>query len=101
MMGYGVLRQVRVKPNTCQVEDRLTRLTTQCRSFSNVINEDRKSYKVGWSYESEMSYINESLPMSRSGRLNPSKSKKDEWNYRKPSELDGLPFWGQFESLTL
>ena len=26
--------------------------------------------------------------------LNPSKSKKNEWMYRKASELDGLPFWG-------
>jgi hypothetical protein len=26
--------------------------------------------------------------------LNPSKSKKNEWMYRKTSELDGLPFWG-------
>ena len=26
--------------------------------------------------------------------LNPSKSSKTEWMYRKPSELDGLPFWG-------
>ena len=26
--------------------------------------------------------------------LNPSKSKKNEWMYRKAAELDGLPFWG-------
>ena len=26
--------------------------------------------------------------------LNPSKSSKTEWMYRKSSELDGLPFWG-------
>ncbi len=95
MMGYGVLRQVRVKPNTCQVEERMQRVTTECRAFSNIINEDRKSYKQGWTQESDFSYVNESLPVSRSGHLNPSRSLKDEWNYRKPSELDGLPFWGK------
>ena len=94
MMGYGVLRQVRIQPNTCQVEEHIKKVTEICRSFSNVIYEDRKSYRVGWTQESDVSYINESLPMSRSGHLNPSRSKKDEWNYRKPSELDGLPFWG-------
>lgn len=26
--------------------------------------------------------------------LNPSKSSKDEWSYRRPAELNGLPFWG-------
>ncbi len=95
MMGYGVLRQVRVKPNTCQVEERMKRVSTECRAFSNIINEDRKSYKQGWTQESDFSYVNESLPVSRSGHLNPSRSRKDEWNYRKPSELDGLPFWGK------
>lgn len=95
MMGYGVLRQIRVKPSTCEVDPRLKPVTSVCRAFSNLINEDRKSYRIGWTHESDVSYVNESIPMSRSGVPNPSKSKKDEWNYRRPSELDGLPFWGQ------
>lgn len=55
------------------------------------------SYLPGWIGESENSYVNESLPMSKSGFLNPSKSRKDEWNYRTPSELDGLPFLGKLD----
>lgn len=97
MMGYGVLRQVRVKPNTCKVDDRLEVITSDCRAYSKMINEDRKSYRAGWTSASDISYVNESLPVGKSGILNPSKSKKDEWNYRTPSELDGLPFWGKLD----
>lgn len=97
MMGYGVLRQVRIKPNTCEIEHHFEGLIKRCRAFSNIINEDRMSYLVGWRGESEQSYVNESLPLSKKGFLNPSASKKDEWNYRSPKELDGLPFIGKLD----
>ena len=97
MMGYGILRQIRVQPNTCQAELHFQKLINRCRAFSNIINEDRMSYHPGWLGESEHSYVNESLPLSKAGFLNPSKSKKDEWNYRSPSELDGLPFLGKLD----
>lgn len=96
-MGFGILRQVRVKPNTCEVEDRVKSVATKCRSFANMINEDKQSYKPEWSEPSDFSYVNESLPIGKSGILNPSKSSKDEWNYRDSIELDGLPFWGKLD----
>lgn len=97
MMGYGILRQVRVKPNTCITEVQFQKVIDRCRAFSNIINEDQMSYLPGWKGESEHSYVNESLPLSKKGYLNPSKSKKDEWNYRSPTELDGLPFLGKLD----
>lgn len=99
-MGYGILRQIRVQQNTCQTEVHFQKIINRCRAFSNMINEDRKSYLAGWVGESEHSYVNESLPLSKGGFLNPSRSKKDEWNYRSPSELDGLPFLGEVLSST-
>ena len=97
MMGYGILRQIRIRPNTCKTEVTFQKLIKRCRAFSNIINEDRMSYQIGWRGESEYAYVNESIPRSKAGFLNPSKSKKDEWNYRAPSELDGLPFLGKLD----
>lgn len=95
MMSYAVLRQVRVNPNTCRVNNALKGIIAECRAFSNIINEDRKSYRPEWTGAQHVSYVNESLPVSvRSGLLNPAKSHKDIWNYRSQSELYGLPFWG-------
>lgn len=124
-MGYGVLRQVRIResPDTCTLNERTKKLLpvdrAHCREFANMIYEDRKSYGVGWSNAPQLSNRNSTsqhednednadpddetleegiatrLPGEDIVLLNPSKSKKTEWQYRKPSELDGLPFWGK------
>lgn len=99
VMGYGILRQIRVKPNTCRPEIYLEKVIDRCRAFSNIIYEDRMSYLQGWQDPSKLSYVNESLPLSKKGFLNPSKSLKDEWNYRNAFELDGISFLGKYKGL--
>ena len=97
MMGYGILRQIRIKPNTCEPEIYLRHVIDRCRAYSSVIHEDQMSYLPGWQQPSEWSYVNESIPRSKSGLLNPSKSLKDEWNYRTSRELDGFSFLGKLD----
>lgn len=97
MMGYGILRQIRVKPNTCKAEVYLKKVIKRCQTFSGIIHEDKMSYRSGWRSASDISYVNESLPLSKAGYLNPSKSLKDEWNYRSAKELDGFSFIGKLD----
>ncbi|RWS14806.1 polycystic kidney disease protein 1-like protein 2-like protein [Dinothrombium tinctorium] len=104
MMGYAVLRQVRVKEETCTINNLMGQVLspeiTKCRSYSNVIYEDRKSYGKSWTKLSLTSSegVITKLPGDESITLvNPSRSKKSEWEYRRSSELDGLPFWGKLD----
>ncbi|RWS31890.1 polycystic kidney disease protein 1-like protein 2-like protein [Leptotrombidium deliense] len=124
MMGYAVLRQVRIKENTCKTAKKaadklLTPEENKCRSFAKVMNEDRKSYGKSWTKLSSRSFAfneteDESEEQMEDGKVeegvitrlsddesiilvNPAKSKKNEWEYRKSSELDGLPFWGKLD----
>lgn len=94
MMGYAVLRQVRIKPQTCSVDDRISPITGQCRHFSKIINEDHMHYRPGWQDPSPEPYVNDTKIYKY---LNPSKSLKDEWHYRTQRELEGLPFWGKLD----
>ena len=156
LMGYGVLRQIRIRenPDTCALSSRARQMLPtdrlRCRQFSNMIYEDRRTdYGEGWqplsmssstllpngTYETRVANddkllttpypsmttmmtdanadtagggeddqgpIEEGIMTRLPGDddiilLNPSKSKKTEWQYRKPSELDGLPFWGKLD----
>uniref|UniRef100_A0A2L2YFJ8 Polycystic kidney disease protein 1-like 2 n=1 Tax=Parasteatoda tepidariorum TaxID=114398 RepID=A0A2L2YFJ8_PARTP len=74
IMGYGVLRQVRIKERSCNVDKRVKSITEVCRSQSSIIHEDKKSYEPGWKVEA----MNDT---------------NDEYRYRRAKELNGLPFW--------
>ncbi|GFQ92473.1 polycystic kidney disease protein 1-like 2, partial [Trichonephila clavata] len=74
IMGYGILRQVRIKERSCNVDKRVKSLTEVCRSHSNIIFEDKKSYEPGWKVEAQ-------------------NDTNDEYRYRTSKELNGLPFW--------
>ncbi|XP_054719265.1 polycystic kidney disease 2-like 2 protein [Uloborus diversus] len=74
IMGYGMLRQVRIKERSCNVDRRVKTLTEVCRSHSNIIYEDKQSYEPGWKV------------LARNDT-------NDEYRYRTSKELNGLPFW--------
>lgn len=132
MMGYPVLRQVRIREQSnCvlspEIQPFLYSDRQHCRKFSTLIHEDRKNYASAWTSVLSMTgrgpldaTLNASLSPDKTSAddiqyedesiddpsivtkipgedfiiLNPSKSKKTEWMYRKAAELDGLPFWG-------
>ncbi|GIY29651.1 polycystic kidney disease protein 1-like 2 [Caerostris darwini] len=74
IMGYGILRQVRIKERSCNVDKRVKSLTEVCRGHSNILFEDKKSYEPGWKVEAQ-------------------NDTNDEYRYRTSKELNGLPFW--------
>ncbi|XP_013386314.1 uncharacterized protein LOC106155845 [Lingula anatina] len=80
MMGYATMRQVRVKPGQCKVEDVITKFIPECNDAYNLLLEDESPYGVGW------------VPFSGSATHNNSAF---EYEYRTSSELDGYPFYGQ------
>lgn len=47
IMGYGVLRQVRVKPNTCQVDSRVKNITQECAQVRlHECHKNQEKYRV-------------------------------------------------------
>ncbi|XP_022236079.1 polycystic kidney disease protein 1-like 2 [Limulus polyphemus] len=78
LMGYGVLRQVRTKNNTCNIVPVMKDISESCSGMTSIIDEDRKDYSPGWTEP-------------------PTGNSKDEYHYRSSSELDGLPFWGKLD----
>lgn len=75
MMGYGVLRQVRIRErNNCKVVSGIKKSLSsdrevRCRKFSSMIYEDRKSYSKGWNHPNMIHQLNEQqkLPSSSGG----------------------------------
>ncbi|GBM99940.1 Polycystin-2 [Araneus ventricosus] len=59
---------------SCNVDKRVKSLTEVCRSHSNLIFEDKKSYEPGWKALAQ-------------------NDTNDEYRYRTSKELNGLPFW--------
>ncbi|KAL3211152.1 hypothetical protein MRX96_000836 [Rhipicephalus microplus] len=48
IMGFASLRQIRARPHSCRVEKLMRNLVDECRGQSNLLNEDKWSYKPGW-----------------------------------------------------
>ncbi|KAK8779497.1 hypothetical protein V5799_019173 [Amblyomma americanum] len=87
IMGFAALRQIRARPNSCRVEKLMRNLVDECRGQSNLLNEDKLSYRPGW-----REVVVDDNPKDRSGgRV------VDEWHHRRAKELNGLPFWGKLD----
>ena len=59
MMGYAIVRQVRIKKNSCKVSHLLAPLTMECSEKANLINEDTEDYCNAWE---ERTKLTEDLP---------------------------------------
>lgn len=122
IMGYGMMRQVRIKNETCNVAHKMKRFLSldqlKCREFANLVYESKSNYIEGWRTPliqsslkknsvalTSIDNIEEEIEKEILTKikeedivlLHPSKSKKSPWQYRKPSELNGLPFLGKLD----
>ena len=79
IMGYGVLRQVRVTPNSCPVDERVHAITHECAQASAFINEDHRDYCNGWE---ELTNLTMDMPSCI----------KSEFKYTTASELNSFPY---------
>ncbi|KAK3877407.1 hypothetical protein Pcinc_017874, partial [Petrolisthes cinctipes] len=82
MMGYTIIRQIRVIPNTCQVPGKLRQFTENCASYTNLINEDGTDYCSQWSHPNPYTYNTTSCNIP-------------EFKYTTASQLESLAMWGQ------
>ena len=59
IMGYAVIRQIRVRPNTCRVHPSFRKMTRVCALQSAIVNEDSRDFCDGWV---EMNDLTQDLP---------------------------------------
>ena len=85
MMGYGTLRQVRVKPNTCRVHSAVINLTQECAQGSIFVNEDDGDYCNAWE---EKTPLTEFLPSCL----------RSEFKYTTAGQLNSMPYTAGIDS---
>ncbi|CAM1318005.1 Uncharacterised protein g6863 [Pycnogonum litorale] len=78
LIGIPILRQVRVKKNSCPIHWLVWNFTNNCAGYGSLINEEKRSFKEGWSTEADA-------------------EEKYEFTYQKASTLQSFPFWGQLD----
>ncbi len=54
IMGYAIVRQIRVVPNTCHVHPSFHRMSRVCAQSSSIINEDSRDFCDGWDEQTEL-----------------------------------------------
>jgi polycystin 1L2 len=85
MVGYAVLRQLRVKKDSCSVPNNLKNFTSFCNSDLNFLNQEKQNYGLNWMEYNES--VLEEVGMSRI---------HNSFVYRNSDTLQGLPYWGTF-----
>ena len=85
MMGYAILRQVRIKRNTCRVAPEVANLTRECAQQSNLVNEDTDDYCNAWEESTELT---RDLPSCQ----------LPEFKYSTAEELDGTMIKAKLDS---
>ncbi|KAG1677778.1 Polycystic kidney disease protein 1-like 2 [Nymphon striatum] len=75
IIGVPILRQVRVKENTCTVHPVVWPVTEHCSGYGHLINEQEVDFREGWS-DNKKAYP------------------QYEFQYQPAEKLKSLPFWG-------
>ncbi|TPP62406.1 hypothetical protein FGIG_02447, partial [Fasciola gigantica] len=79
IIGYGLMRQVRTKPNSCNVYDKMKPMVKNCYSTYDLLQQDKQSYGNGW------------IPFNGNSKQNNS---SPEFTYTSQSDLHGIPYMG-------
>ncbi|KAF5402954.1 Polycystic kidney disease protein [Paragonimus heterotremus] len=80
IIGYGLMRQLRVKPNSCNVYPLAKPLIKNCYDSYDMFTQDEQAYGVGW------------IPFHGDSRHNNS---MQEFQYTSTSVLEGVPYRGE------
>ncbi|PIK42301.1 putative polycystic kidney disease protein 1-like 2-like [Apostichopus japonicus] len=76
ILGYPVLRQLRVRSNLCEPHSAFVNIINNCNTHYTFLNEDEASYSAGWTpYNETTTY--------------------PEYKYIDAEKLDGYPFFGK------
>ncbi|OON13657.1 PLAT/LH2 domain protein, partial [Opisthorchis viverrini] len=80
IIGYGLMRQLRVRPHSCNVYKMVTPVIKYCYATYDMFRQDEQAYGVGWIPFQGDDYRNNSML---------------EFQYSTASELDGVPYMGE------
>ena len=84
-MGYGVLRQIRVRPNSCRVHKSVQNLTQECAQGSIFIHEDDTNYCNAWE---EKTQLTEYLPSCI----------RPEFKFTSAKDLDSMSYTAEIDT---
>ncbi|XP_023236367.1 uncharacterized protein LOC111635594 [Centruroides sculpturatus] len=79
-ISYAIMRQIRIKPNSCAVAKQMKEFTPECAGYGSIVFEDGGLYGSGW----------DSNFTAESGT-------PPEYKYLTASQLKGYPFWGMMD----
>ena len=85
VMGYGVLRQIRVRPNSCRVHKSVQNLTQECAQGSIFIHEDDTNYCNAWEEKTELT---EFLPSCI----------RQEFKFTSAKDLDSMSYTAEIDT---
>ena len=85
MLGFGTLRQIRIKRNACRVAPEVQNLTRECAEKTSFVNEDTIDYCNAWEEETQLT---RDLPSCQ----------LEEFKYNTAESLDGLPITADIDS---
>ncbi|CAH8632375.1 unnamed protein product [Schistosoma intercalatum] len=80
IIGYGMMRQLRTKKDSCNVHELAKHLFKHCYGSYDMFNEDKEAYGISWAKFEGNDKSNNSAP---------------EFVYQNSSQLKGYPYLGQ------
>ncbi|KAI3380764.1 hypothetical protein SNEBB_003260 [Seison nebaliae] len=93
LLGYGIVRQIRVKHETCKVVKQMGKFYRDCLDDYSLLNEEKRNFDSKWElydwerleYEKGQAKIFADFEMTKNDT---------EFFYTDPSQIDGLPYAG-------
>lgn len=79
-ISYAIMRQIRIKPDSCAVAQQIKELTPECAGYGSIIFEDGGLYGASWN------------PNFTAETGTP-----PEYKYLTARQLKGYPFWGMMD----
>ncbi|XP_076459182.1 polycystin-1-like [Babylonia areolata] len=79
ILGYAVMRQLRVQPNLCEMDERMMAVIRECNIGYDITDQEEGAFDIGWKPRTENSTVNDTA----------------EWySYTDSDTLNGYPYWG-------
>ncbi|XP_025099956.1 uncharacterized protein LOC112567446 isoform X4 [Pomacea canaliculata] len=80
ILGYAVMRQLRVRPNLCELDDRMMEVIRECNIGYEILKQEEADFDVGWQPKTSSSSSN---------------STESWYHYTPASDINGYPYYGK------
>ncbi|XP_042202967.1 polycystic kidney disease protein 1-like 2 [Homarus americanus] len=82
IMGYAIIRQIRVMNASCRVASWFRKIDLKCSGYSGISLEDNRHYCLGWASPAPLT-------------ANTSDCRHPQFRYTSAAQLETLPIWGR------